>query len=139
MSDDRPVPETADDDAAPNAVGTGAINVADPVQIRRARRRGKRLVDESAEFWKRVFADKIGRREMWGLLASGGAFEQRYGTTANGSSEPIETQRQEGEQRLAFRLYLSWMKLDPEGVALMLQENHPQIAAASAVRPTRSY
>jgi hypothetical protein len=129
VSDERPDPATAADDGAATIIGTGAINVADPVQVRTARRRGKRQVDESAEFWKRIFADKIGRREMWAILASGGAFEQRYGATANGTSEPIETQRQEGEQRLAFRLYLSWLKLDPDGVAMMMREHHPALSA----------
>lgn len=123
MSDER-----TDDDETSGIVGTGAVNVADPASVKTARRRGKRQVDESAEFWKRVLADRIGRREMWNILASGGAFEQRYGATANGASEPIETQRQEGEQRLSFRLYLSWLKHDPEGVALMLREHHPAIA-----------
>ena len=64
---------------------------------------------------------------MWLLLEEGGAFEQRFGHTPNGMPVPEETQRQEGEHRLAFKFYLWWMRLDPEGVALMLSENHPAL------------
>lgn len=108
---------------------SGAVNAADPVAIKRVRRRIKKAEDDAGEFWREVFSTPIGRREMWGILASGGAFDERFATGPNGFPQPEATWCQAGEQRLAFRLYLSWMKLCPDGVGLMLKENHRAIAA----------
>lgn len=108
---------------------SGAVNTADPVAINRHRRRAKKTEDEAGDFWREVFSTPIGRREMWGILANGGAFNERFATGPNGFPQPEATWCQAGEQRLAFRLYLSWLKRCPDGVALMLTENHKDLAA----------
>lgn len=108
---------------------SGAVNAADPVAIKRARRRVKKSDDEAGDFWREVFSTPVGRREMWGILDNGGAFSERFATGPNGFPQPEATWCQAGEQRFAFRLYLSWMRLCPDGVALMLGENHKAIAA----------
>lgn len=131
MSDPTSTPVGAvrwdEDEPPPKITDPGTVNVADPASVKAAQRRGKRREDDATLFWRTVLADPIGRREMWQILQSGGAFDQRYGVTANGSPEPIETQRQEGEQRFSFRLYLSWLRLDPEGMAQMMREHHPAL------------
>lgn len=131
MSDE---PAESDEDERPPTTETGAVNVADPVSTKQARRRGQREDDKRALFWKAVFADKIGRAEMWGILQSGHAFEERFATGPNGFPQPEASWCEAGEQRLAFRLYLSWLRLAPEGVALMLSENHPALAEAKPKR-----
>lgn len=107
---------------------SGATNVADPKAIRRTRRKAAQSEDEQRLFWRTVFSEPIGRREMWGILESGHAFDERFPLGPTGFPAPeAATWCEAGEQRLAFRLYLSWLRLDPEGVALMLRENHPAL------------
>lgn len=121
MSDDVDTGEPLPPDEVPNA--------AEPRAIRRQRDTAKQREREGREFWQAVFSTKAGRREMWAILQSGGAFDQRFGHALNGGDNPAETQRQEGEHRFAFRVYLSWLKLDADGVTLMLRENEPGLAA----------
>ncbi|MGE5148490.1 MAG: hypothetical protein ACM3II_00095 [Rhodospirillaceae bacterium] len=115
---------------------SGATDTADPVAIKRARRRIKSAEEDAVGFWREVFATPIGRREMWGILASGGAFEERFAHGPNGFPAPEATWCHAGEQRLAFRLYMSWMRLCPDGTALMLREHHPAFATPPP-RPDR--
>lgn len=136
MADEAPDDEPLDD-ASPT-VGPGTVNVADPTSTKRGRRRARREEDRRTHFWQTVFSDPLGRREMWTLLNEGGAFEQRFGHTPNGMPVPEETQRQEGEHRLAFKFYLWWLGMAPEGVALMLSENHPALVGQKPQRGDRS-
>lgn len=106
-------------------------NAAEPNQIRRRKETVKRRQQQAAEFWRAVFGSEVGRREMWGILDSTGAFAQRFGTAPNGAPEPIETQRQEGEHRAGFRLFLSWLALEPALAQQMIVENDPILASAA--------
>lgn len=106
-------------------------NAAEPKAIKRQRDTAKRREREAAQFWQALFADKVARRELWGILQSGHAFDERFELGPTGFPNEPATWLRAGEQRLAFRLYLSWMRLDPDGVALMLRENDPEIAAAT--------
>ena len=121
------------DDLPPTAE-SGAVNVADPKSTRRAKRRVDREEDERREFWSGVFASAIGRREMWGILQSGHAFDEKFANGPSGFPSPEATWCEAGEQRLAFRIYLSWLRLAPDGVGLMLTENHPALAP---IKPNR--
>ena len=107
-------------------IAPGAANVAEPQKIAERNKRLRRPTEEQKrlEFWKGVFADPIGRSEMWAILASGHAFEERFATGPNGMPQPEASWCYAGEQRLAFRLYLSWMKLCPDGVQRMIAEHH---------------
>lgn len=116
------------DEELPPTAESGSVNVADPVAIKRKRRRRERDEGLRGEFWSGVFSTKIGRQEMWGILESGHAFAERFVTGPNGFPSPEATWKEAGEQSLAFRIYLSWLKLAPEGAALMLAENHPALA-----------
>ncbi|MGA9315579.1 MAG: hypothetical protein WBV77_13245 [Solirubrobacteraceae bacterium] len=110
---------------------SGAANVADPKAVRQrkrdTRRKAKREEDAQRDFWRAVFASPEGRHEMWGILDSGHAFDEKFVATPTGFDCPEATWCQAGEQRLAFRIYLSWLRLCPEGVALMMAENHPAL------------
>ena len=111
MSEDR------DDEAPPLDIP----NAGDERGLRRMRDRAKREEAESAAFWKAVFGAPTGRREMWRILELGHAFEERY--AADGSD--LKTYTLAGEQRLAFRLYRMWRRLDFDGVTQMHRENDP--------------
>lgn len=100
-------------------------NAAEPKALRQQRRTARWHERQAAAFWNTVFSTEVGRREMWGILASGHAFDERFVSAPNGFPQSEATWCQAGEQRLAFRLYLSWLRLCPEGVTLMLLENEP--------------
>lgn len=113
-----------EEEERPTALEKGAVNVANPESVRQARRRGKRDDDKRALFWKAVFNDPVGRAEMWAILESGHAFDERFATGPTGFPQPEATWVEAGEQRLSFRLFLSWMKLAPDGVQQMIAEHH---------------
>lgn len=125
MSD---IPE--EEDVLP--VESGAPNVAEPAKVRQrtrdTRRKARREEDVRREWWQQAFSTPEGRRELWGILASGHAFDERFVAGPNGFPCTEATWCEAGEQRLAFRVYLSWLRLDPDGVALMLAENDPRLA-----------
>lgn len=106
-------------DAAPNA--------ADPKAVREQRRKAKRATDEGGDFWRRVFADPIGRREMWLLLQSLHTFEERFACGPNGFPQPEATWFHAGEQAFGLRLYQSWMLIDRPGVFQMHDECDPRL------------
>lgn len=127
MADDDSVDEPETERPAET---TGAVNVADPSSIRRVRRKKQSEEDQQLEFWTELLSTPLGRREMWGILDSGHAFQERFATGPNGFPQPEASWCEAGEQRLAFRLYLSWLRLAPDGVQLMLRENHPALLQA---------
>ena len=132
MSDTQDEP----DDEGSATADTGAPNVADAAHVvrrrRDTRRKARREEDERQEFWINVLSTPIGRREMWGILDAGHAFSERFATGPNGFPQPEATWKEAGEQSLAFRIYLSWLRLAPEEVALMMRENHPSLSVAAS-------
>lgn len=87
-------------------------------------RAGKKLkARESEKFWRDIFESELGRREMWGLLQSAHAFEERFACGPNGFPQVEATWLHAGEQALGQRLYQTWLVRFPELVALMHSEN----------------
>lgn len=117
MSDERD--ESASELDIPNA--------GDERSQRRVRDRVRRQEQEAAEFYRALFRNRIARREMWRLLEMGHAFEERFAADQDRDKSMILA----GEQRLAFRIYLMWQRIDMEGVLLMQRENHHALMAAT--------
>lgn len=103
------------------------VNAADKKSLRRARTRAKIVEEQERLFWRQVFGNETGRRAMWNILQSGHAFEERFSVGPSGFPQPEATWCEAGEQRFAFRLWLSWLKICPEGAALMMTEHHPSL------------
>lgn len=99
-------------------------------EVRRERRKQQSDDDirrEQAEtFWKQIFANPVGRREMWALLQQTHPFETRFACSPTGFPQPEATWFHAGEQDFGLRLYHSWMALDPEGVMSMQREFDPR-------------
>lgn len=109
-------------------VEEGQDNAASPTQLRRKASR-KWLADKEGErFWKAVFADPIGRREMWRILQAGHCFEERFACGPNGFPQTEATWFEAGQQSLAQRLYQTWERMDRAGVFQMLDEFDPRFA-----------
>lgn len=125
MADEAVAGETPDDAPLSEAE---VPNAADPRSIRKKRDRQSRNKHEASEFWKSVFADPVGRREMWAMLRSCHAHEHRFACSPNGSPYPEAAWFQRGEEATGERLFKSWLVADPEGVMLMLREHDPDFA-----------
>lgn len=124
--------DAVEDDALPEAdmpqaLDPATVNVADRESIKRAARKGKRAEDEAAQWWREALSTPIGRRELYGLLASGHAFEPRFASWPNGFPAPEATWMEAGEQRLAFRFFRSLLRIDHAAVMQMLAENDPDL------------
>ena len=118
--------EESDTDADSSAVDRGALS-------RKVDEAKKREI-ESRSFWTQALAHPIGRRELWAVLESAHAFEVPFAASKLGFPDPNAAWFFSGQHSFGVQLYLSWLKLAPEGVALMLQENHPQLKAPPPAR-----
>jgi hypothetical protein len=85
LPDDEPAPPPQDN------AGSGR-------ELRRKRTRSRAELKESEEFWQRVFADPVGRREVWRLLQAGHCFEERFACGPNGFPQTEATWFHAGEQ-----------------------------------------
>jgi hypothetical protein len=130
---DKPDPEPA------NALGTGAVNAAEPEGVRAQVKAQAQRARSSAEFWSSVFSTPEGRREMWGILADLRTFEITGGVSANGGYDPIISAHHASRRDVGQKLFLAWMAYDREGVLQMLFEHQPRVIevarTVTAVRP----
>lgn len=127
MADDDDPPED-EFDPQPLPAEQPTVDAASVRTYRSARVGEKRRARDAATFWRNVFADPVGRYEMWGILASAHAFEERFACGPNGFPQPEATWFNAGQQALGQRLYQTWMQHDFEGVHLMLTENDSRFA-----------
>ena len=120
MSDENEAAE--DDPGGPDEVPID--NAASKAAYRRKVSELEQSQRESRAFWEAVFATPIGRRELWRILERAHALEDRFACGPNGFPHAQSTWFQAGEKAVGFSLYLSWLKLVPDGVMLMLRENY---------------
>ena len=106
----------------------GTVNLASTESLRRTQDRILREQKEQAAFWQAVLGNRIGRREIWRLVADpqwGHAFERPFAVGPNGFPQPEATWFQAGAKDLGMRLYHELMRIDPEGTLVMLKEHEP--------------
>ena len=78
-------------------------------------------------FWQGVFADPVGRAEMWRLLAlECHSFEERFVCSPTGVPYPEGAWFAAGQQALGLRLYQEFLVRDAAGVMLMHAEHDPR-------------
>jgi len=122
--------EPDDDDTPPEGSrDAGAVgkmpNAADDTAIEKAQRRAKHVADKSADFWRRVLSEEIGRRVMWEVLVGMHTFEERFAVSPAGFPNPEATWFQAGEKAAGWRLYDALRKADFTGVHRLHLENDP--------------
>ena len=101
------------------------VDAADPDAVKAAQDRAKHLAYEALLFWRGVFSERAGRAEMWKILNEAGAFDERFACGPGGFPQPEATWFNAGQKSFALRLYHTWLRVEPGGVMLMLQENAP--------------
>ncbi len=109
----------------------GIGNAVDPVVRKRAAEKQRQTVESGDAYWRRQLADPVGRREIWALIQSAHAFEERFACGPNGAPQPESTWFQAGEQSFGLRLYLKLQQIDREGIWLAQNEHDPRYAKAS--------
>ncbi len=118
---EEPIPETT--------------SLTDPRSQRRARDRIKREAQESASLWRAILNDKIGRREMWRLIQEDcNGFTPPFACGPNGFPNEQATWFQAGLYSLGQRLYQRWLRIAPDSVRLMHEENDSAFIAPREVR-----
>lgn len=139
---------TPDDDPAADApnpllyteverAGMGkSYDSASPADVRKMRVDAELRSRIVRDFYQGVFSTEIGRLAMWDILAAAHAFEAKF-STGSGLPHSEATWFELGKQMLGQDLYLSWMKYDPDGVALMLRENDVRLKSGEPVKPPR--
>lgn len=108
------------------------VDAGSPEGQDKARRNRKRRARREAEFVRSMLADPAGREFFWGLLAvDGGAFQAPFQCGPNGFPQPEATWFRAGQQAFSLGLYHRLLRIDPEGVLLMLRENDGQFKTAA--------
>jgi hypothetical protein len=118
------VDENGDPNAEPGELEQA--DAGDPAVLKRKLTKAAIRSRESERFWRGIFADPVGRREMWGILQQAHAFEEIFSCGPNGFPQPEATWFHAGEQALGQRLYQSWILLAREGVFMMQDEHDPR-------------
>lgn len=100
-------------------------DAASPKGLKRKRRRKADVERDSTSFWKGVFADRIGRREMYALLAESGLKDTFFAVGPNGFPQLEASMYKRGSHDYGYKLFLQWLRVDRLGVMTMLDENDP--------------
>lgn len=107
-------------------------NAADPKSARESRRRGKEAERDALAFWQTVFADPIGRKEMWDILEYCHTFRMVFGCGGRLDLPQAEASWvHAGEQSVGMHLFRQWMGRAPDNVLLMMREHDPKLRARS--------
>lgn len=107
------------------------VDAASPRGVEAQQRKANRERAESEAFWKRVFADPVGRREMWRLLFGDGsthAFNTDFAVSPAGVPDQFAAWYRRGEQDFGLRQYHKWLVFDRLGVIAMHDEHDPRFA-----------
>jgi hypothetical protein len=107
------------------------VDVADPRAQRRQRKQQEITTENADAFWNRVFADPVGRSEMWAILSGLGTFKREFGHF-NGLPHEQLAWYAAGQKDFGQTLYHSWLKAARDGVNLMLDEHHPDFVKPKA-------
>ena len=117
-----------DDEADLTVEEQPTVNVAEISSVRKQKRTKASRELEAKNFWKAVFADPVGRREMWGILSVCHPFETKYGIGPTGFPNDKASDAYMAEQQIGLRLFLSWQAMDFDGVSRMVREHDPRFA-----------
>jgi hypothetical protein len=119
---DEPFSEPFDEETP----DTASVDAGDPVAHRKKATKVALRHREVERFWQGVFANPVGRAEMWQILQQAGTFDDRFGVGPNGFPQPEASWFHMGARSLGLRLFQSWSAIAREGVFLMQDEHDPR-------------
>lgn len=112
------------------ALKPGAADAASKRGVRRQALTAKRKQRDAEDFYRQVFKSEVGRREMWTILMALGTFVDRFAASPTGFPDNNATWFYAGQKASGQAMFKSWIKLDRDGVMLMLQEHDQELRAA---------
>jgi hypothetical protein len=129
----------SDDDDAPDApepsdeeiLAQVQFDAGEPTQVKRRERKAALQEREARQFWERIFATELGRREMFKLLRDCKAFETEFACGPNGFPQPEATWFKAGQSDWGRRMRETWLVQHTDAFALMLRENDPRFQKGS--------
>jgi len=127
------------DDDAPRAdeENPDTVSAVNPGQQAQRRRKAESIQERAARFWRAVFDDETGRRAMWEILESVHWTKDPFTATAVGFPDVNATWFNAGRHSYARHLFMTWLRMAPEGVMQMLAEHDPRFETAKPKRKPR--
>ncbi len=109
--------------------GPALFDAGEPAQVRKRETAAQRRTREADDWWRRILADPIGRREMWGIIQTEcHAFEERFACGPNGFPQTEATWFEAGRQSVGQRIFQTILARDPVNTMRMLTEHDPRFA-----------
>lgn len=139
IGDDDDDDQSHDDDTGPLVSEQPTIDAASRQTLKRRIKQIDIETQNKQNFWRKVFADPVGRREMWRILQEHGTFTDNFACGPTGFPNPEATWFAAGQKGIGLRMYHEWIILDRDGVFQMHDENDSrfqQPAAAKRRKPT---
>src|ERR1700691_2407342 len=141
MNEDDEEEEQIEDDLPPEN-----IKLVNKKANKRANSNKKIDDEEKRLFWQRVFADPVGRREMWEFISvQCHGFSPPFGISNNGAPYREITWFNAGQYELGQRLYQMWLRIAGDGVLVIHDENDPNFKVEKKknvpikIRPTNPF
>lgn len=122
--------DQAPDDADPLlASETPTVDASSVRTVRKRVREAERQEQEKRAFWEAVFANPVGRREMWAILSKAGAFEVKFGVGPNGFPQSEASLYYAAQRDFGQCLYLTFCSYAREDVLRMHDEYDTRVIA----------
>lgn len=112
-------------------------NAASPKAFRKKRLDQEWAQREEQLFWRKLLAEPIGRRILWGLFRDGGAFEAIHAAGPTGVPDPLATEFYRGRTLFVWALYQKLAALDRRAILLMHDEHDPSFPKQPATRSSK--
>lgn len=104
-------------------------DAGEPAAVRKRETKAQLRARQADEWWRRMLADPVGRREMWGIIQTEcHAFEERFACGPSGFPQAEATWFEAGRQSVGQRLFQTMFMRDPVNAMMMLTENDPRFA-----------
>lgn len=99
-------------------------DLSDQKHASRKRNQDQRDKEEEDSLLRAILNERIGRRYLYRWLQAARTFETNFAVTPDtGFPNQYMTWFLAGQKELGQQLFLSWLKLSPENVKTMLDEN----------------
>jgi len=128
MSDEELVPPLSENTEPAQPSQEPTVDLASPKVYRRRKRDAEIEQREGDNFWRRMLADPVGRRELYRFIASCGTFAASFACGPNGFPQPEATWFKAGQKDSGQRLYDSLALIDRVNFYKMLDEHDPRFA-----------
>ena len=121
--------EPGDDDQPTEGAAEQPFDAGEPSAVKKRETKAQLARRRADEWWRKVMADPIGRREVWGIIQTEcHAFDDRFACGPGGFPQPEATWFEAGKQSFGLRLYQTLLARDPMNTLAMMHENDPRFA-----------